>query len=196
MTYFTGQRDTFASLVLRHARSLAAYDPLSAPITFALDRTTSGASETQIAFSGNYEQELFGIACAGYVRFFRDPSPTATSTQKYDEGAIVARPSVFLGEHFGVSVEGSYQQRRIAIIEPGADAPLSASVTKVGLIPYFSPAGRGTFKRPQIRMLYTASFRNAGAKGLYPAEDVFSQRGTEHFLGVGAEWWFNSSSYP
>ena len=31
---------------------------------------------------------------------------------------------------------------------------------------------------------------------LYPVEDVFAQRKAEHFLGLGAEWWFNSSSYP
>ena len=196
LTYFAGKRDTYASLVMRHARGIAAYDPLAVPITFALDRTVSGSSETQIALSGNYENDYVGVTGAAYMRFFRDGGPSDTSIQKYDEGALVVRPSVFLGDYFGVSVEGSYQQRRIAITQGDADGPLSASVTKFGLMPYFSPAGRGTFKRPQIRLLYVASFRNSGAKGLYAAEDVFSQRGTEHFFGVGAEWWFNSSSYP
>jgi maltoporin len=196
LTYFTGERDGYASLVMRHARGIAAYDPLEAPITFALDRTVSGASETRIALSGNYETHLFALNAAGYVRFFRDGSPSETSTQKYDEGAVVARPSVFFGDHFGLSVEGSYQARRIAIVLPDADGPLTASVTKVGVMPYFSPAGRGSFKRPQIRLLYVASFRSSGARALYPAEDVFFQRSVEHFLGVGAEWWFNSSSYP
>jgi maltoporin len=196
LTYFTGEHDTYASLVMRHARGIAAYDPLEAPITFALDRTTSGASETRIAVSGNWETHDFAINAAAYVRFFRDGSPAETSTQKYDEGAVVARPSLFLGDHFGFSLEGSYQQRRIAIILPDADGPLSSSVAKFGVMPYFSPAGRGSFKRPQIRLLYVASFRNSGARALYPAEDAFSQRNTEHFLGIGAEWWFNSSSYP
>jgi hypothetical protein len=196
LTYFTGKRDTFGSLVMRHARGLAAYDPLAVPITFALDRTTSGASETQIAASGNYETEHFGVTAAGYVRFFRDPTPGDVSTQKYDEGTVVARPSVFLGERFGVSVEGSYQQRRIAVLQPGSDNLLGASVTKLGVMPYFSPDGRGTFKRPQIRLLYVASFRDSGARGLYPVEDVFAQRSVEHYLGIGAEWWFNSSAYP
>jgi maltoporin len=194
LTYWTGQRDTYGSLVLRHSRGIAAYDPLAVPITFALDRTTSGASETQLALSGNWESDVLGVAGAAYMRFFRDGSPT--STQKYDEGAIVARPSLFLGDHFGFSVEGSYQQRRIAIVDVDGNGPINASVTKLALMPYFSPAGKGTFKRPQIRLLYVASFRNSGARKLYPAEDTASQRGTEHFLGVGAEWWFNSSSYP
>ncbi|MBX3186174.1 MAG: carbohydrate porin [Labilithrix sp.] len=196
LTWFAGKRDTYASLVMRHARGIAAYDPLAVPITFALDRTVSGASETQIAFSGNYEHERFAILYAAYVRFFRDGSPAETSTQKYDEGAIVARPSVFFGDHFGLSVEGSYQQRRLAVLQPGGDEQLGASVAKVGVMPYFSPSGKGSYKRPQIRLLYVASFRNPGTRALYPSEDVFYQRSVEHLLGIGAEWWFNSSSYP
>ena len=196
LTYFTGKRDTYASLVMRHARGIAAYDPLAVPVTFALDRTVSGASETQIAVSGNYEQEEFSVLWAAYVRFFRDGSPAETSIQKYDEGAAVVRPSIFLGDHFGVSVEGSYQQRRMATLIPGTEDALNASVAKFGLMPYFSPSGRGSYKRPQIRLLYVASFRDSGTRALYPIQDVFSQRSTEHFLGIGAEWWFNSSSYP
>ena len=196
LTYFTGKRDTYASLVLRHARGIAAYDPLAVPITFALDRTTTGASETQIALSGNYEQVEFSILWAAYVRFFRDGSSSATSTQKYDEGAAVVRPSVFFGDYFGLSLEGSYQQRRLAMLQPGTNDQLNASVAKFGVIPYFSPSGRGSYKRPQIRLLYVASFRNSGTRALYAVEDVFSQRSNEHFLGLGAEWWFNSSSYP
>jgi maltoporin len=196
LSAWTGQNDSYVSLFMRHARGIAAYDPLSVPITFALDRTVSGASETQIALAGNYQTEAFSVLAATYVRFFRDGSPSETSTQKYDEGAIVARPSVFLGERFGISVEGSYQQRRIAIVRPEDDGPLTASVAKLGVMPYFSPSGKGSFKRPQIRLLYNASFRDSGARGLYPKEDVFSQRSVEHYAGIGAEWWFNSSSYP
>ncbi|MBS2013291.1 MAG: carbohydrate porin [Deltaproteobacteria bacterium] len=196
LTYFTGVRDTYASLVMRHARGIAAYDPLAVPITFALDRTVSGASETQVAFSTNFETEHFAILGAAYVRFFRDGSPAQTSTQKYDEGTVAVRPSVFLGDHFGVSVEGSYQARRMAILQPNTEDPLSASVAKVGVMPYFSPSGKGSYKRPQIRMLYVASFRNSGARSLYAEEDVFFQRSVDHYIGLGAEWWFNSSSYP
>ncbi len=196
LTYFTGERDTHASLVIRHARGIAAYDPLSVPITFDQGRTVTGANETQVALSGNYERERFAVLFAAYMRLFRDGGVAETSPQKYDEGAVVARPSVFLGDHFGVSVEGSYQQRRLAMLLPGTNDALNASVAKVGLMPYFSPAGRGSFRRPQIRLLYVASFRDVGARALYPSLDVFSQRNTEHFLGIGAEWWFNSSSYP
>lgn len=196
LTYFTGKRDTYASLFLRHARGLAAYDPLAAPTSFAFDKSTSGASETRIALAGNYEQETFGVLFGSYVSFFRDASDTKTSMQKYDEGAVVARPSIFLGENFGISVEGSYQQRRTAVLQPGTENVLTSTVAKAGIMPYFSPSGRGNFKRPQLRLIYLASFRNAGTRALYPNEDVFSQRSVEHFAGVNAEWWFNFSSYP
>ncbi len=196
LTWFKGERDTYATLFMRHARGIAAYDPLAVPITFALDRTTGSASETQIAIAGNYETEHFSVMGAGYVRFFRDGSAAETSTQKYDEGAIVARPSVFLGEHFGVSVEGSYQQRRLQLLQPGTNDPLTASVAKLGVMPYFSPAGKGSFRRPQIRLVYLASARDSGTRALYPALDPFAQRSVEHFAGISTEWWFNFSSYP
>ncbi len=196
LTYFTGHRDTHAHLFLRHSRGIAAYDPLEAPTTFAIDRSTQGASDTRVAFSGNVEQGPFAIAWGGYVRFFRDASTEATTTQKYDEGALVARPSFFLGEHFGLSLEGSYQMRRMKIVDPSTDAPLTAQVGRFGVMPYFSPSGRGTFKRPQIRLIYALTARDSGAKRLYATEDVLGQRGVDHFLGIGAEWWFNSSSYP
>jgi maltoporin len=112
------------------------------------------------------------------------------------QAVLRAQHEVFERVEHGVSVEGSYQQRRIAIVRPGDDGPLTASVTKLGVMPYFSPSGKGSFKRPQIRLLYVASFRDSGARGLYPVEDVFNQRSVEHYLGIGAEWWFNSSSYP
>ena len=66
----------------------------------------------------------------------------------------------------------------------------------LGVIPYFSPSGRGSYKRPQLRLIYAITSRNSGARALYAADDVFSQRAVEHFIAIGAEWWFNSTSYP
>lgn len=196
LTYFTGKRDTHAHLFLRHARGIAAYDPLESPTTFTIDRSTAGASDTRIAFSGNIEQGPFAVAWGGYVRFFRDASTDTSTTQKYDEGAVVARPSFFFNDHFGMSIEGSYQQRRLQVIDPNTDGPLTAQVGRFAVMPFFSPSGRGTFKRPQIRLLYALTARDSGAKRLYAAEDIVAQRGVDHYLGIGAEWWFNSSSYP
>jgi maltoporin len=63
-------------------------------------------------------------------------------------------------------------------------------------MPYFAPLGHGLFARPQLRLVYTLSLRDAGAQSFYAPADPFSQRGVEHYLGVSVEWWFNSSTYP
>jgi maltoporin len=194
--FWTGKRDTHINFFFRHARGLGAYDPLAAPQTFANDRTTAGSTETLFAIGGNFEHKWFGVMGAQYLRFFRDGDPAPTTTQKYDEGTFVLRPQVFLGEMFGVAAEGSFQARRYAFLDPSTDAPLTSAMWRFGVMPFFSPAGRGSYKRPQFRIIYLASWRNAGARSLYPVADVFAQRDVEHYLGLNVEWWFNSSSYP
>ena len=53
---------------------------------------------------------------------------------------------------------------------------------------------RGVYARPQLRLIYNVSFLNEGAVELYPEGDP-RRADVQHFLGVGAEWWFNSSTY-
>jgi maltoporin len=196
LAYWTGQRDTFVQLFVRHAGGLAAYDPLATPATFANDKTTAGSTDTLVALGGNWERGMLGVLVGGYLRFFRDGDPSATSMDKYDEGTFVVRPQLYIGEHWGLAFEGSYQERRYAVIDPNTGTQLDAAEWRGGVIPYFSPSGRGSYKRPQLRAIYAVTARNQGARDLYPAEDVFAQRSVEHFLGLQAEWWFNSSSYP
>jgi maltoporin len=196
LSYWTGDRDTYVSLFARYARGLAAYDPLANPLTFSNERTTSGAQETQFALAGNWEKDWFGIMAAGYLRFFRDGSPAPSSREKYDEGALIARPQVYLGEHWGVGLEGSFQQRRYGFVDASKDENVKASLLRAAINPYFSPAGRGSFKRPQLGLVYMITSRDQGARSLYASEDVFSRRKAEHFFGLLAEWWFNFSSYP
>jgi maltoporin len=200
VAYWTGHRDTFVQLFVRHAEGIAAYDPLAVPLTFANDRTTRGSTENLLAIGGNYEYGPFGILLGTYLRSFRDGDPSPTTSQKYDEGIFAVRPQLYLGQHWGVALEGAFEARRYAVLDPNTDQPLVASAWRAGIIPYFSPSGRGSYKRPQLRVIYALTARNAAARELYPSQgpaaDVFSQRSTEHFLGLGAEWWFNSSSYP
>jgi maltoporin len=194
--YWTGERDTFIQLFARYAHGLAAYDPLAEPITFDANRTTNAANEVLFAVGGNFEKGAFGLLYGAYFRYFTDGDPQPTSVQTYDEGTIDLRPQLFIGEHWGIAVDGSYQARRYAELDPTTSAPLTASEWRGGIIPYFSPAGRGSYKRPQLRIIYAITARDEGARALYAAQDVFSQRSVEHYLGLGVEWWFNSSSYP
>jgi hypothetical protein len=196
VAYFTGKRDTFVQIFLRHAEGIAAYDPLATPLTFANNRTTRGSTETLLAVGANYEWGPFGVLFGGYMRAFRGGGVSATTSQKYDEGVLAIRPQFYLSEHWGIAAEGAFEAKRFAVLDPNTDQPLTASEWRAGIIPYFSPSGRGSYRRPQLRVIYSITARNAATRELFPAEDVVGQRAVEQFLGLGAEWWFNSSSYP
>jgi maltoporin len=196
IAYWTGKRDTFIQVFARYAHGLAAYDPLSEPTAFSQNNTTNGANEALFAVGGNYEVGAFGLLYGAYFRYFTAGDPQPTSIQTYDEGTIDVRPQLFIGEHWGIAIDGSYQARQYAELDPTTNSPLYAAEWRGGIIPYFSPSGRGSYKRPQLRLLYAVTARNEGARALYATQDVFSQRSIEHYLGLGVEWWFNSSSYP
>ena len=198
LTYYTGNRDTFASLFVRHASGLATYDPLSYPLTFNNKKTTSGASENLIAASVNYEKGPLALLAAGYLRFVRDAGDAPSSYQKYDEGIVIARPQFFFTDNVAVAVEGSYQARRYAgpQLNSTDGSPLTASLVRGSIMPFFSPSGRGSFRKPTLGVLYTMTGRSSGARSLYTPDDVFARRSVEHYAGFTVEWWFNQSSYP
>ncbi len=201
---FTGKRDTHLNLFLRYSRGLASYGEWGSPTSLALDRTTTGAREFLVALGGNWEMGPVGVLLGAYFRTFRNANPDLDFGD-VDEGIFAVRPHVFFGEVGGIAVEASHQVQQRGVLlpkdsppgqapEPGApDGPLTGSVTRFGIVPFLSPAGRGDFSRPQFRIIYTVSLRSDGARRLYPQDDIFNLRSTEHFFGVGAEWWFNSS---
>ena len=195
--FWTGERDTHVNMYLRYAHGLAAYDMLAVPTTFANDHTTGDAEEVLFAVGGNWEKDAFGLLVGAYYRYFSDGSESPTSVQRYSEGTIDVRPQVYLGNYFGVALDASFQARQYAYPSlDGAAGPLIASMWRFALMPYFSPFGRGSYKRPQFRVIYALSAPNMGFRSLYPADDYRSQRDVQQYLGLNVEWWFNSSSYP
>jgi maltoporin len=196
--FWTGERDTHVNMFVRYARGLGAYDMLSVPTTFANNRTTGDSQEFLFALGGNFETGAFGILGGAYYRYFSDGSEAGTSLQRYSEGVIDVRPQVYIGNYFGVALDASFQARRYAFPDPNSltGAPLFATMWRFALMPYFSPFGRGSYKRPQFRIIYALSAPNEGFKSLYPPEDFRAQRDVEQYLGLNVEWWFNSSSYP
>ncbi len=198
---YTGERDTHVNLFLRYATGVAAYGQFATPGQLAPNRTTDGAHELLLALGGNVETGPVGVMAGGYVRSFRDAS-AALDYQDVDEAIVIVRPSVFFGEWGGLSLEGSYQAAQHGVITPDANDPTAApkgpriaSAARLGVIPFVSPAGRGDYTRPHIRFIYALTARNDVAKDLYPQDDAFHRRSIEHFFGLGAEWWFNSSTY-
>lgn len=211
---FTGARDTHLNLFLRYARGIAAYGDFSSFSTtgstyggatgqITPELTTAGAHELLVAAGGNWEAGPVGLMLGAYMRSFRNASP-GLDFEDVDEGIVIVRPHVFFGEVGGLAVEGAYEAAQRGVLAPSADVtaagqtakgPLAAHVGRLGFVPFLSPAGRGDYSRPQIRLIWSMTFRDAGARALYPVDDVFGLRSVEHFLGIGAEWWFNSSSY-
>lgn len=190
--FFAGARDVFINLFLRHATGLAAYGDKTVPTALSPDKTTSGARETLVALSANYEKGMFGLLVGGYFRGFRDASTNPYSRNTFNEGSVVVRPIVWFGEHVGISAEASYQAFGSAAIRDDG-RPERASMWRFGLIPFLTPAGRGSFTRPHFNLVYLYSTRDEGARLRYAPDDKFARRSNEHFLGLNVEWWFNSS---
>ena len=193
---FTGKRSTHVNLVFRYAGGLGAYGEFNAPSRLSTERTSKGAREILGAVSGNYEIGPFGVLVGAYFRSFRNAS-ASLDVDDVDEGIIVARPTVWFGKIAGLSLEGSYQaQRRGVLVGTGeSQRPQFGQLGRIGVVPFLTPAGRGNYARPHIRAIYVLSIRDDGARRLYPVDDVFALRKVDHFFGLGAEWWFGSTSY-
>ncbi|WP_437682358.1 carbohydrate porin [Sorangium sp. So ce131] len=199
---FTGVNNGHLHLFLRYAGGLAAYGEFGSPFQPAPDGTASGAHELMVTMSANYETGPLGLMASGYVRSFRNASETFDFSD-LDEGILVVRPHFYLRDWGGIAVEGSYQAQRRGRVPPPADpaAPAaaagaghhSASVVRFGLVPFLNVAGKGDFKRPQLRLIWLMTRRDEGAKALYAQDDVFSQRSWEHFIGMNVEWNFKGS---
>jgi maltoporin len=189
---FRGQRDTFVNLFLRMATGIAAYGDKTTPSALAPDRSATAAREYLAALSANYEEGPFGVVVGAYVRGFKDASGNDYSRNTFNEGTIVVRPQLWIGNYAGVALEGSYQALSTAFIDDTGKKQ-HGSLLRFGVMPFLTPAGRGSFTRPHLRLIYAYTSRSDGARGLYPTGDVYARRREEHFLGLGVEWWFNSS---
>jgi maltoporin len=200
---YTGEDDTHVNLFVRYATGTAAYGEFAYPEGLGPDRTTSGAHEITFAAGGNWELGPVAIMLGGYFRSFRNATD-ALDYDDVDEGIVIARPQIFFTEWLGLGVEGSYQAQQRGVIADVGDgdpsvsaepAPVVARIARIGVIPFVTPAGRGSYSRPVIWLIYSAANRDDGARALFPVDDNYSIREWEHFIGLGAEWWFGSTSY-
>lgn len=185
----------FVNLFFRYARGLGAYNPLGVPFRVGGVMDTQRAREALVALSANWETGPFGVQIGGYYRNFRDADPNVFDRNHMAEGAVNLRPHVWVGDHAGLSADLSYQALQMSALDEVTGKIVRGGVTKIGFIPFYSPFGRGTYTRPHLRIIYALTIRDDGAQRLYPLEDPRSRQTLEHFLGVGAEWWFDSTSY-
>jgi maltoporin len=183
------------NLFLRYARGLGAYDPLGVPFGTGTVISTERAEETLVALSANYEWEMLGVQVAAYYRRFRDADPSLLERNLLAEGAIDIRPHVWFLDWLGLAIDGSFQALEQTALDEMTGQPVSGTVWKLGVLPFISPGGRGTYTRPHFRIIYAATFRDEGARAMYNSADPRASREVEHFLGIGAEWWIDTSSY-
>ncbi len=182
------------NLFFRLARGLAAYGELGVPYGTAANGTADGAQDLVGALSGNWENHWFGVLAGAYLRRFTDADTNTDSPHEYVEGAAVVRPSVFITDHFQQAVELSYQRRHPFGLDPETGQHHEPAIFQASALELVS-LGRGDYTRPQIRLAYTIAFANQAAQNYYPTADARRREPVEHIFSVGAEWWFNSSTY-
>ena len=187
--------NTFANLFVRYGRGLGAYDPLGVPFRAGSVIQTGRAEEFRVALSANWEVDVFGLQVGAYYRYFRDADPNVFGRGSISEGSINLRPMVWLDRFVGIAADVSYSGMAASAISEVTGDPVGGNLFKVGIVPFISPFGRGTYTRPHLRLIYSLTVRDEGTRALYPALDPRSANDVEHFFGIGVEWWFSSSSY-
>lgn len=187
-------RANFVNLFVRYSQGLGAYGDLRVPAVRDSVRTSERAQEFRAALSANWERGMFAVMAGAYVRYFRDADPGVFSRDALVEGAVVARPIAWFGDYVGLALEASWQHTSYNALDPDTGmGGVRGTVLRFGAVPFFTPAGRGSYTRPHIQLIYLATVRDEGARRLYAPGDPFGFNPVEHYLGVGTEWWFNSS---
>lgn len=182
----------FINLFIRYSRGLAAYDELAVPYGFDTDRTVTSAWMTRLGTSFNAETRLLGVTGGAYVEWFRDADSNIYDADDRVDGVFALRPTLFVTRHFHQAFEVSYQRRIPNGLSARTDTFLEPAMWQFGVMPTLT-LDRGSFSRPQLRAMYVASLLNDGALDAYADDDPRAGQSVQHFLGLGVEWWFNSS---
>jgi LamB porin len=183
------------NLYMRYAKALAAFDLLQAPTSFGPDRKTTDASDLSFGVSGNWD-ESYGNLMLG-VLSHRVIDATGEDMDPNDgwQYVIDARPLARMARDWYIGADVSYQARFPQGLNPITLRAEDPAIFQIAPMVVFSPMGPSGYDRPQIRFVYSATSLNQGALDDYVPGDVRHERPWEYYLGVQAEWWFNSSSY-
>jgi len=187
--------NSHANLFLRYARGLAAYDEMAIPTDFDADKRAAGASELLMGLSANYEiQQTVGLLLGGYCRYFKDADPKVYDRDDAWELGLAFRPAWFVTEHFHLLAEANLQYLRPNGLSPESNRQEAPLAFEVGIMPSIS-LGKGSYARPQLRLIYALTLLNDAALHTFAPEDPQRDRSVRHYLGIGVEWWFHSSRY-
>ncbi len=185
------------NLFARYARGLAAFDEIAPPTSFGSDLKAKRASELSFGASGNWDHPLGNVMFGALSRRFVDADGNGTDFDDGWEYAIAARPLAHLPGVRGVwaGADVSYQARFPRGLNPVTQRAEDPGVFQIAPMLVFSPIGPSGYDRPQIRLVYRYAHFNAAARDLFVDQDPRQDQKVTHFLGIQAEWWFNSSTY-
>jgi len=185
-------KNTHLNLFFKYAKGLAAYGEWSVPWGLADDYKSWKAQEIVTALSFNWESRWVAVTSGGYLRRFSDADGNDYDNDDFWEGIITVRPTIFVHDHFQQAFEFSYQMRNPDGLEPLSNVHETPQVIQASVLEILA-WDRAVFERPHLRLIYTLSYMNDHALNIYPSGDTRRGGNLHHFLGVGAEWWFNSS---
>jgi hypothetical protein len=157
------------NLYARYAKGLAAFDELAPPTSYI----------------------MLGVLS----RRFIDADTTSTDPDDGWEYALDIRPLARVVRDVFAGVDLSYQARFPRGLNPNTQTAEDPAVFQIAPMIVYSPMGPSAYDRPQLRLVYRAARLNDAARDLFVPDDVRRDRTWTHFLGVQAEWWWNSSTY-
>jgi len=183
------------NLFARYASGLAAFDELAPPTTFGADLKTNKANELTFGLSGNWDAKYGNTMVGALSRRFTDATGNASDPNNGWEYAVDARPLGRFARDWFAGADISYQARfpqGLNAITLRAEDP---AVFQIAPMIVYSPIGPSAYDRPQLRLVYRAAHLNEAALDDYVPDDPRHGHAWQYFLGVQAEWWFNSSTY-
>lgn len=185
-----------ANLFARWSKGLAAFDELAPPFGFGTDlKVFPRASEIVLGVATNWDDAWGHVLFGANARRFVDAD---VNTRDVDDGweyAVDVRPMAKIKPWLLGGVDLAYQARFPRGLMPATQLAADPGVVSIAPMLALTPMGASAYDRPQLRLVYRAARQNAGAQALFAEDDPRRTRTWMHFLGVQAEWWFNSTSY-
>ena len=179
---------------VRYAKGLAAFDELAPPTSFGPELKTNRASELSFGLSANWDHALGQFMAGALSRRFIDADGSNDSDDGW-EYALDIRPLARVVPDWYVGADLSYQARFPKGLNPITLKAEDPAEYQIAPMIAYSPMGPSAYDRPQLRLVYRAAHLNEAARDLYVPMDPRHEHEWVHFLGVQAEWWFNSSTY-
>lgn len=189
-TAYGWAEQSFAHLWLRHATGLAAIDELAFPVDVAGDDRIASAKRSTMALAANHETERIAVQVGAELAYFADADGVQLDVDDRWEFIAAVRPQLYVSDDIAIATEFSHQILRPNGLNPRTTTFDVPHITKFSVLPGLQP-GRGQYARPRIYAQYTLTLMDQAAQDWFPAGDV-RVAPSQHFVGLGAEWWINS----